>query len=56
MEVVSDEEADSVTSDEEADSIISHGTERVLAFKVKERWHHCQNAWRQQVSCRISDL
>jgi hypothetical protein len=45
-----------MVSDEEADCAVSHGTERVLAFKIKERWHHCQNAWRQQVSYRISNL
>ncbi|XP_023718126.2 uncharacterized protein LOC111870243 isoform X2 [Cryptotermes secundus] len=35
-------------SDEEPDCIISHSTERVLAFKIKDRWHHCQNAWRPE--------
>jgi hypothetical protein len=43
-------------SDEDADCVTSHDTERVLAFKIKERWQHCQNAWRQQVSFRISNL
>jgi hypothetical protein len=43
-------------SDEEVDFAISHGTEPVLALKIKERWQHCQNAWKQQVSCRRCEL
>jgi hypothetical protein len=43
-------------SDEEANCAISDGTKHVLAYKIKERLQHCPNAWRQHVSCRLSNI
>lgn len=45
-----------MVSDEDANCAISDGTEHVLAYKSKERLQHCPNAWRQQVSCKLSSI
>ena len=44
------------TLSDEANFALSYGTEPVLALKNEERWQHCQNVWRQEVSCRRSNV